>query len=44
MADTDREAARYFWEQADTARRNGDHSYAERMEARAGQWANGEVA
>lgn len=35
----ERQAARYFWEQADYWRRQGDHAYAEQMEHRAGEWA-----
>jgi hypothetical protein len=35
----ERQAARYFWEQADMARRNGDPEYSERMEQRAADWA-----
>ncbi len=38
-ATIDRQAARYFWEQAEYWRRQGDSAYAERCETRAGQWA-----
>lgn len=37
----EKQAARYFREQADQARKDGDHKYAETMERRAAEWANG---
>jgi hypothetical protein len=34
-----RQAANYFWAQADYWRRQGDSAYADRCDQRAGQWA-----
>jgi hypothetical protein len=35
----ERQAANYFWEQADYWRRQGDHAYADRCEDRAAWWS-----
>jgi hypothetical protein len=35
----ERQAANYFWEQADYWRRQGDNEYAERCERRAAEWS-----
>ena len=40
----ERQAANYFWEQADYWRKQGDEAYAAKMDARASEWANyGEI-
>ena len=39
MKTVERQAANYFWEQADYWRRQGDEAYAEKMDRRADEWA-----
>lgn len=35
----ERQAARYFWGEADYWRKQGDADYAEKLERRAAEWA-----